>query len=208
MILSNPDDWRREILKIGKTVEEIRMDECVLLNYLDARNRSDSFNKTNSDYGFVGSTTNTICINDGHTEKYIKSNELDFWSERGWSRGRSVNSKLAIGKTMSDVRKTTEWPSMKGTANGRAVRYRFISPMGQEYLVYGTLDKFCREHSLSKATIQKALSEGWIPRRGKCAGWSVENLDTGKKTQRDTLNYGKARCGKNNPYYGGKSRAK
>lgn len=184
------------------------MDEFVLLNYLDARNRSDSFNKTNSDYGFVGSTTNTICINDGHTEKYIKSNELDFWIEQGWNRGRSAISKLAIGKSMSDVRKTTDWPSMKGTANGRAVRYRFVSPMGQEYLVHGTLGQFCREHNLSKATIQKALSEGWIPRRGTCAGWSVENLDTGKKTHRDTLNHGAAYQGENNPYYGGKSRAK
>ena len=133
---------------------------------------------------------------------------LDKGGRNEYTRYQSVNDR--ISKSMSKARKNfpDKWPSMKGTVNGSAKRYRFVSPLGQEYLVHGTMDQFCREHNLSKATIQKALSEGWIPRRGTCAGWTIENLDTGKRTSRDTLNHGDARRGENNPYYGGKNRAK
>lgn len=113
--------------------------------------------------------------------------------------------KKRIGKTMSLKRKANpgNWPSRKGEKNNKSVNWKLISPKGEEFIFCGGLNVFCKDKGISVNTIKKAVQEGWIPRRGVCAGWQAFNLDEGKGTYRDTFNHGIHHSGLNNPWHKG-----
>jgi hypothetical protein len=207
LILSNPDNWVREILESGNDQSTTLMREREILISLDARSDPMSYNDTNAESNFVGSTIGKICINDGKNEKFVSEKLVDSWISMGWQKGRLESKKKQIGDTISKRRSETPevWTSLKGKDNSSAKNYKFTSPSGKEYLVMGEFKSFCKNIGISPNTMIKALKEGWIPRRGKCSGWKVENLTTGKSTKRDTLNYGESISGDKNPYYGGKN---
>jgi hypothetical protein len=204
-INAEPVDWYREILLIGEDPIEVRLEERRILTELNARMDSLSYNKTNAEADFVGSTKGTTCINDGTNERFVSAQEIDQWLKLGWTIGRAKIMTTRISNTMIKVRAESEdWGSSKGSSNNLAKKYIFISPEGKEYFVHGKLTSFCEEHGLSQATVEKSLKEGWIARRGRNAGWRIKDLDTGRETTRDTLNHGESHSGENNPYYGGK----
>jgi len=126
---------------------------------------------------------------------------LDFGGRHIFSRYKEVNAR--IGKTMSSRRKENpdNWPTRVGKENNKSVNWKLISPTGEEFLICGGLKDFCQSKGISVNTIKKAVREGWIPRRGVCAGWQAFNLDENIGTTRDTLNHGDARKGENNPNF-------
>jgi hypothetical protein len=126
---------------------------------------------------------------------------LDSGGKHIFSRVDNVKEK--IGKTISKMRQMNpeKWPSRKGEKNNKSVNWRLISPEGEEFNICGDLNSFCEIKGISANTIKKAVREGWIPRRGLCAGWLAFNLDLNIGTTRDTLNHGKAISGINNPNY-------
>lgn len=126
---------------------------------------------------------------------------LDKGGRNNFTRWPEVN--MRIGEAMSKARlaNPTAWPSRKGQANNKSVKWRLVDPHGQVYEFVGDLSGFCREHGISANTIKKAVSEGWIPKRGSCVGWQAFNLDTGAGTTRGTLNHGLSHSGLNNPWF-------
>lgn len=123
---------------------------------------------------------------------------LDFG---GRNKSRCEAAKTQIGKSISKLRKEQpwRWPARTSSNNPSSARWRIISPAGVEYEIIGSIAEFCLQHGLSANTLVIASRQGWIPRRGKCSGWRIFNLTTGKGTIRETRNHGEARSGVNNP---------
>ena len=201
LIVSNPSDWTREILNIGVDQDEILALERQMLQSLNARMDPMSFNDTNAESNFVTSTKGCVCINDGANEKFVSSMLVDSWISLGWKRGRSASNKKAIGSTMARRREERKdnWGSVKGEKNNKTKHWKLISPTNVEFVFHGSINDFCNSRGISADTMKKAIREGWIPKRGSCAGWQGFDLDTGRGTVRDTLNHGEARRGVNNP---------
>jgi hypothetical protein len=132
---------------------------------------------------------NPLCIN------------LDRGGKNKFSRWPEINER--IGETMAKRRAENpeNWPTRKGKENNKSINWKLISPIGEEFIFCGGLNTFCQSKNISANTIKKAVSEGWIPKRGICAGWQAFNLDNGKGTTRDTLNHGESHSGMNNPWY-------
>ena len=126
---------------------------------------------------------------------------LDFGGKHVFSRYKEVNQR--IGKTISKLRKEnpSNWPSRSGKENNKSVNWKLISPEGKEFIICGGLKSFCNSMGISDNTIKKAVKEGWIPKRGVCAGWQAFNLDAKIGTVRDTLNHGSTHSGINNPWF-------
>jgi hypothetical protein len=129
---------------------------------------------------------------------------LDKGGRNKYTRYVEVNMK--IGKTISDLRKKNpqNWPSRSGANNNKSTNWKLISPKGEVFVICGGLNNFCESKGISANTIKKAVREGWIPKRGACAGWQAFNLDCGIGTNRNTLNHGESHSGKNNPWFKGK----
>lgn len=137
------------------------------------------------------------------TEKTIadpKNINLDKGGRSNYTRYPNVNRK--IGRTMAKRRaeQPERWPSRKGDKNNKSVNWKLVSPDGEEFFFCGSLREFCQKKKISPNTMSAAIRQGWIPRRGVCAGWKGFNLDAGIGTTRDTLNHGDAIRGENNPY--------
>ncbi len=126
---------------------------------------------------------------------------LDTGGHHVFSRTSSVKQK--IGDSISRKRKSKPelWTTAKGRDNNRSVNWKLVSPTGEEFIICGGLNSFCNSVGISPNTIKKAIREGWIPKRGKCAGWKAYNLDNGMCTNRETLNHGESHSGKNNPWH-------
>lgn len=133
---------------------------------------------------------------------------LDMGGRNKFSRYKEVKSR--IGKTISQRRKENpnNWPTRTGIDNNKSVNWKLISPTGEVYQFTGGLSKFCARLGISANTIKKAVSQGWIPRRGKCAGWQAFNLDAKIGTFRDTRNHGESHSGLNNPWFKNKIKEK
>jgi hypothetical protein len=125
--------------------------------------------------------------------------------------GRNLNTRSKdvcsrIGKSISKIRRSNpeKYPSRQGMMNSKTkhVCWKFISPTAEVFEFTGSLGKFCSIHNLSVITMQRAVKEGWIPRRGICSGWQAFNLTTGQGTNREVQNIGKYRSGENNPMFG------
>ncbi len=75
------------------------------------------------------------------------------------------------GKTHSPQFCVEQSARMKGNNfNGKQVT--FVSPDGTRFIVIG-IAKFCRDHGLSIASIEKGMYKGIWPTRGKNVGWRV-----------------------------------
>jgi len=115
-----------------------------------------------------------------------------------------------ISNTMKDVRKLKKdsWRSRKGPENNKSKHWKLISPNNEVFEFHGSIDEFCKSKNISSNTMKAAIRGGWIPKRGKCAGWQGFDLDTGKGTVRETLNQGEAIKGINNPSHKAKLKRK
>ncbi len=133
---------------------------------------------------------------------------LDKGGRHKYTRYDEVNRR--ISKTMKQVRasKRATWGTVTGSKNNKSKRWKLVSPNGIVYEFHGSIDAFCKEHNLSANTMKLAIRQGWIPRRGVCAGWKGYDMDTGKSTTRDTANHGLARSGINNPSHKAKLKRK
>lgn len=111
--------------------------------------------------------------------------------------------KKRIGETISRKRKEEphRWERKQKIRISKPTNWKIISPMGEVFEFLGYLDDFCAEKGISVNTMEKAISEGWIPKRGICSEWQAFNLDNGKGTFRNTLNHGASHSKENNPYY-------
>lgn len=140
-----------------------------------------------------------------HVTEEILSNplniNLDVGGKNKFTRYSEV--KKRIGATISKKRKENpnNWPSRTGVKNNKSKNWKLISPQGEEFFICGGLKQFCLEKGISVNTMKKAVKEGWIPKRGVCAGWKIFDLDEKQGTVRDTLNHGKSHSGINNPWY-------
>lgn len=139
---------------------------------------------------------NPLCIN------------LDKGGRNKFSRFKEVNTR--ISETMKAVRLNRQfsWGSRKGSDNNKSKHWRLISPAGEIFEFHGSIDEFCKDKQISSNTMKKAIREGWIPKRGVCAGWLGFDLDTGNGTIRNTLNHGDAITGVNNPSHKAKIKRK
>jgi hypothetical protein len=137
-----------------------------------------------------------------------KNINLDYGGKNNYTRTQEVIKK--ISETVKRQRKENPapWLIREGKENNKSKNWKLISPDGIEYNFCGGLSKFCQQHNLSAHTLKKAAKEGWIPKRGKCAGWKIFDLDTGNGTYRETLNHGETHSGKNNPWYKNKIKEK
>lgn len=133
---------------------------------------------------------------------------LDKGGRNKFTRFSQVNER--ISKSMRIVReeRKEKWGSCKGSENNKSKHWRLISPTGEIYEFHGSIDEFCKTNNISSNTMKAAIRYGWIPKRGKCAGWLGFDLDTGNGTIRETLNQGIARQGINNPSYKAKIKRK
>lgn len=68
LIKSHPSNWRREILYIGTSKEEVLIKEFELLHELDAKHDPMSYNQTNGDSKFIFK---------GHTEEFKKRKSIE-----------------------------------------------------------------------------------------------------------------------------------
>lgn len=128
-----------------------------------------------------------------------KNINLDYGGKNNYTRYSEVIQK--ISETVKKQRKENPatWLKRKGKDNNKSKNWKLISPDGVEYVICGGLCEFCSQHNLSANTLKKASKEGWIPKRGKCAGWKIFDSDTGNGTYRNTLNHGISHSGQNNP---------
>lgn len=133
---------------------------------------------------------------------------LDKGGRNNYTRFDEVINK--ISNTMKDVRKLKKdsWRSRKGPENNKSKHWKLISPNNEVFEFHGSIDEFCKSKNISSNTMKAAIREGWIPKRGKCAGWQGFDLDTGKGTVRETLNQGEAIKGINNPSHKAKLKRK
>ena len=123
---------------------------------------------------------------------------LDKGGRNMFTRYKEVNNR--ISESMKLVRKEkTSWGTRKGPNNNKTKHWRLISPDGEIFEFYGSIDEFCKNKNISANTMKSAIRFGWIPKRGKCAGWLGFDLDTGNGTTRETRNQGDAIRGINNP---------
>jgi hypothetical protein len=129
---------------------------------------------------------------------------LDKGGRNKYTRYPEIKKKIGISISQKRKESPHLWKRQKRIRISKPTNWKIISPAGEEFIFLGYLDDFCLEKGISVNTMEKAIKEGWIPRRGICSGWKAFNLDNGKGTFRDTLNHGEARSGKNNPGYKGK----
>lgn len=124
---------------------------------------------------------------------------LDKGGRNNFSRYDEVNSR--ISKTMKLIRSKNKekWPTMRGPKNNKTKHWKLISPAGEIYEFYSSIDDFCLSKGISANTMKAAIRAGWIPKRGTCSGWQGFDLDTGNGTTRITRNHGDAIRGINNP---------
>lgn len=80
--------------------------------------------------------------------------------------GHSCISKQKISLNHADV---------NGKNNGRARWFRFTSPLGEIYEVFGEFKKFCAEMNLPFGTMSHVVY-GRVFTNGKCAGWKCERF--------------------------------
>jgi hypothetical protein len=137
-----------------------------------------------------------------------KNINLDISGRSKFTRYPDVNRR--IDETISKKRKEEPhlWKSKKKIRTSQPTNWKIISPESKEFVFLGYLDDFCAEKGISVNTMEKAIKEGWIPKRGICSGWQAFNLDTGKGTFRHTLNHGASHSKENNPYYKNKRNSK
>lgn len=60
-----------------------------------------------------------------------------------------------------------------GAKNPKAKKWRVVSPEGIEYLLNGTMNKFCTEHKLVAWTIANSAKTGKSISKGACKGWQA-----------------------------------
>lgn len=156
----------------------------------------DEMNLLESQYITETILLNPFCIN------------LDKGGRNKFTRYAEVNTK--ISSTMKVVRETRKdsWGTRKGPSNNKSKHWRLISPEGEVFEFHGSIDEFCKTKNISSNTMKSAIRFGWIPKRGKCAGWLGFDLDTGNGTTRETLNQGNAISGINNPSHKAKIKRK
>lgn len=141
------------------------------------------------------------------TEKLLqdpKNINLDIGGRYKFSRYKAVNDRISVSISALRQKEPGRWKSSSGRDNNKSVNWKLISPDGIEYKFCGGLKSFCKKKGISGNTMSKAVSEGWIPKRGSCSGWKLYNLDNGQYTHRDTFNQGESHSGLNNPSKKGK----
>jgi hypothetical protein len=172
----------------------------IIKDYIKSKGKSE-LKRTILEFGYTRGEMNTLEAKFVPEEllKHPLNINLDKGGRHKHTRYKKVNKK--IGKTMKKIRaeRKDDWGSVKGADNNRASEWKLISPNGEVFEIKGTLNLFCKNKGISANTIKKAVVEGWIPKRGSCAGWQAFNLTLGRGTVRDTLNHGEARSGTNNP---------
>jgi hypothetical protein len=126
---------------------------------------------------------------------------LDIGGRNNYTRCDVVNGKISVSMAKARAQNPTAWPKRTGKENNKSVNWRLISPSGEVFVFCGDLSTFCSQHNISVNTIKKAVIEGWIPKRGLCAGWRAFNEDSGAGTVRETKNHGELHSGQNNPWY-------
>lgn len=140
-----------------------------------------------------------------HVTEEILSDPLNINLDKGgrhnYSRYKSVNNRISVSMAKKRKEYPELWPVRVGLSNNKSVNWKLISPTGEIFLFCGGLKKFCKSKGISGNTMSIAIIQGWIPKRGSCAGWTAFNLDNGTGTTRDTRNHGIAQSGSNNRWF-------
>lgn len=162
------------------------------------------------DYGFSYDEMNSL--EGQHVTEEILNDPLNINLDKGgrnkFTRYKDVKKRIGKGISRARSENPENWPTRTGSDNNKSIKWKLISPDGTEYIFYGGLGKFCKTQSISGNTMSKAYREGWIPKRGTCAGWKLFDLTSEKGTHRDTLNHGETHSGLNNPHNKGKKNGK
>ena len=68
---------------------------------------------------------------------------------------------------------------LKGKNNPRAKKLLFISPIGEQFEVFGNLKVFCKTHKLSYRSVKKYRNTGVVPFIRNCnlSGWEVKEIE-------------------------------
>ena len=174
----------------------------IIKDYIKSKGIID-LNREILEYGFSWCEMNTLereYVTEGVLGDPLNIN-LDKGGRNNYTRSESVNNRISVSMTSARARNPAAWPKIVSKENNKSVNWRLISPAGEVFVFCGDLNTFCTKHNISANTIKKAVIEGWIPKRGSCAGWRAFNEDSGAGTVRETKNHGEAHSGRNNPWF-------
>lgn len=110
------------------------------------------------------------------------------------AKRKGIPSHIALGKDASIRNRTASSVTHSGSANRHARKYKIISPTGEEFVIHGTLQKFCNEWNISFALMFSTaystcntvppMSPKSHPRtpealisRNNTTGWTIFNVD-------------------------------
>ena len=130
---------------------------------------------------------NNVCksISKGKIEYFSKQENYDKHIERMRNNGLldMVGDKNPFyGKSHSEDKKAELVNNRKDKNNGEyhpngnrtAKKFKYVSPKGEEYVVFNSSKKFCEEHNISVKIFQKYPNQ--IISSGKSKGWKREEI--------------------------------
>lgn len=100
------------------------------------------------------------------------------------TRKKMSISKFGCGNNMFNKNHTIETKKKMrenhikcdGEFNANAKIWKIQSPIGEKFILRGTLDKFCKEHNISTWTMANIAKTGVKVKKGNCVGWSCEYM--------------------------------
>jgi hypothetical protein len=108
-----------------------------------------------------------------HSEESLKkmSDALSGKNNPMYGKQHSDATKKLIGKV------NKESGIFKGKNNPRSKIWKFIDPSGNEYIVEGGFDAFCKEHNLKTPKLLRLAGNQNIPvKSGSCKGWMAIDM--------------------------------
>jgi hypothetical protein len=93
---------------------------------------------------------------------------------------RTKISKSLVGREISKDHKlnmSKNHANVSGSNNPNAKTWKIISPTGEVFIIFGSMDEFCKMHNLPASTMRGAGRRGSSPTSGKCVGWLVMILN-------------------------------
>lgn len=102
LILSNPDEWEREIITYG-SAQWMRIVEFNLLQVADIKNNSLSLNRGNFKCPEITSSQNKHRMNKNDVNIMVNKHDIDLYLRHGWKLGFSKGVKNKMIQNHADV---------------------------------------------------------------------------------------------------------
>ena len=96
-----------------------------------------------------------------------------------WNKGLDITNTKVKENAFKAKNTIIDSEILKGKNNPRAKKFLFISPINEQFEVFGNLKNFCKEHRLSYRSIKKYRNIGIVPFIKGCnlSGWEVKEIE-------------------------------